>query len=85
VSPADFADALRAYCYATDASVTSYGRTPARNRAVGGVATSYHLTFQAADVVYDRAPAAAERQQIARHLGLRLVLESDHDHLEPKL
>ena len=47
MTPLDFADALRAYCQATSGSLTSWGRTPAHNKAVGGV------TESAADVVYD--------------------------------
>ena len=53
MTPLDFADALRAYCQATSGSVTSWGRTPAHNKAVGGVTESAHTLWIAADVVYD--------------------------------
>lgn len=81
--PLAFATSLLAYCTATGGSVTSWGRTPIHNAKVGGVPTSYHLTWQAADVVYD-APIPITRRQIhAKHLGLELTPEDDHDHLEP--
>ncbi len=82
-NPLDFAAALIAYCGATRASVTSWGRTPAHNKAVGGVPTSYHTAWLGADVIYDLALPAADRSSIARHLGLEVIHESDHDHIEP--
>jgi hypothetical protein len=84
VTPLDFVARLMAYCAATGASVTSYGRTPAHNRAVGGVPFSYHLLFLAADVVYDAPLPEDRRRRTAAQLGLRLVIEGDHDHLQPE-
>ncbi len=78
-----FLDALRSYCAALGASVTSYGRTTAHNHAVGGVEYSPHRVWLAADVVYDTPPSLAERQELARRLGLMLIVEGDHDHLQP--
>jgi hypothetical protein len=82
MTPVEFFDALRTYCGATNASITSYGRTPNHNRKVGGVPTSKHQTWLAADVVYDTPILLPTRTALAGHLGLRLLDESDHDHLQ---
>ena len=81
-SPLLFASSLLAYCSATGASVTSWGRTRAHNAAVGGVRKSQHLAWLAADVVYDAPIPLADRQTLAALLELRLIAEGDHDHLQ---
>jgi Peptidase M15 len=53
MTPEQFAGAVRQYCLALGGSVTSWGRTPARNAAVGGDRRSLHLAWKAADVTYD--------------------------------
>lgn len=88
MTPHDFASALIAYCAATAASVTSWGRTPKHNAAVGGVAESAHLIWTAADVVYDAngvppPGVTAHRDALAARLGLRLIHEGNHDHVQP--
>lgn len=83
MDPIRFATALIAFCYATRGSVTSWGRTEKRNAAVGGVPTSMHRQFLGADVVYDEPIAVDFAQQTARRFGLKVVRESDHDHLQP--
>ena len=82
-SPLIFAAALLAYCSATNASVTSWGRTRAHNAAVGGVPNSQHRAWLAADVIYDAPMPLDDRQTLARLLELRLIPEGDHDHLQP--
>ena len=72
-----------AYCAATGASVSSWGRSPRHNDFVGGLATSYHLTWNAADVEYDFLPEEKHAKRLAKHLELELTREPDHDHLEP--
>ena len=101
----DFADAVADYCTITEQSVTSWGRTHARNVGVGGVLHSGHLYFRGADVVDDTTmqphelervrkllgpawtpnarPPQEFRIEVARRLGLKLVIEEDHDHLQP--
>lgn len=66
-------------------SVTSWGRTTARNKAVGGAGTSRHLDWCGADVVLD-IHDAAQKQQLtvaAAKLGLKVIDEKDHIHLQP--
>lgn len=72
-------------CYRdqTDCSVTSWGRTQKRNAAVGGVPNSLHLVDLAVDVVYDQPISYATASELAAHLGLRVIRETDHDHLQP--
>ena len=84
MSPMEFHASVMGYCYATMASVSSYGRTAKHNADVGSVhQDSYHLQWLAADVVYDEPIVKARKDQIARRFGLEVVVEGDHDHLEP--
>lgn len=86
MTPLEFADALLGYCYASGASVTSWGRTEKRNRDVGGVEDSYHRDFLAADVIYDELKPIEFRGRHARRFGLKVVDEyasKGHDHLQP--
>jgi hypothetical protein len=80
---ADFADAVLTYASLTNASATSWFRTPKHNGGVGGVTHSAHLAGLAVDVVYDAPLAEAMRQGWASRFGLRLIVEGDHDHLQP--
>jgi hypothetical protein len=82
MTPLEFAQALIAYCYATTGSVTSWGRTPTHNRRVGGVPHSKHQIWLGADIVYDERPPLATARRRATALGIRLLRESDHDHLQ---
>lgn len=80
----EFCDAVRMYGMLTDASVTSWGRTVAHNAAVGGVTYSAHQFWLACDVVYDRPAALSDvaRREMAKRLGLNLIVEGDHHHLQ---
>lgn len=66
--------------------ITSTMRSAARNKAVGGVANSYHLTGKARDSVPPPGMAMAEyARQLARlNPGLQVINEGDHVHMEPK-
>jgi len=80
-----FAVAVYRYCQRVKGSVTSWIRTPFRNRSVGGVMRSLHLEALAVDVVLDAEFIQVDdRHLLAHELGLKLVVESDHDHLELK-
>jgi hypothetical protein len=84
VTLAEFSEAALRYAALTGASATSWFRTAAHNHAVGGVVHSAHVVGLAVDVVYnDPVPLMAERVEWAKRLGLRLVAEGDHDHLQP--
>ncbi len=78
-----FAEAVQGYCQATGGSVTSWGRTPKRNARVGGAKASYHLLWRGLDVVYDTIIAVGTRKALAKRAGLRIITESDHDHIQP--
>jgi hypothetical protein len=63
-------------------SVTSWGRTAKRNRAVGGHPRSKHLTWLAADIALD---TPGDAKLIIAHLakrGLACIDEGDHLHIQ---
>jgi hypothetical protein len=67
------------------AIVTSRQRSAAKNRAVGGVANSYHLTDQARDFV---PPPGMSMGVLHSNLkaafpGMDVINEGDHVHIEP--
>jgi hypothetical protein len=84
VIPEHFFAAVRVWCEAFDASITSWKRTAPHNAKVGGVVGSPHLFWLACDVVYDRPRQVHERNILARELGLSFIDEGDHDHLQPR-
>lgn len=81
----EFAQACYEYCLIYGASQTSGVRSKARNERVGGVAFSPHRFGRGLDVVYDDVNVMqdASRIEVAKRLGLKLVPEGDHDHLQP--
>ena len=85
MSPVDFLLAVIVFCSRYGGSVTSYGRTPLHNRQVGGAPGSAHQFWLGGDVVYTPGtpPPEADAKATARRLGLLLIRESDHDHLQP--
>lgn len=92
----EFALALYRYAMKVHGSVTSWVRSHERNIAVGGcsaagdpgahcLGASGHLVGLAGDVRLDRFDIEPDvRARIARSFGLKLLVESDHDHLEPR-
>lgn len=68
------------------ASVTSWFRSDIHNAAVGGVAHSAHRFGLGIDLVFD-APRSPERDALfvedARRLGIKVIVEGDHLHLQP--
>lgn len=78
-----FAESVREFCALTGGSITSWIRSQTHNTAVGGVPQSAHRYGLGADVVYDQAQDAIVATDTAKRLGLRLIREGDHDHLQP--
>lgn len=63
-------------------SVTSWFRTSKRNEQVGGVRGSFHLFGLAVDCVLDNILDRSEFVKDARSIGLVVVPEIDHIHLQ---
>lgn len=64
-------------------TVTSTFRTPAHNRAVGGVPNSFHLVGRAVDIARKAGVSHATIEAAFRRAGFRLVEsldEGDHSH-----
>ena len=81
----DFADSLVTLALKYNMSCTSWGRTTARNQAVGGVADSYHLIWLGADVVFDGSTQKnVNFEQDANRVGLQELYEVNHYHLQPR-
>ncbi len=80
---AEFNDAADTYCALFGASTTSGQRTLKHNKAVGGVANSAHLFGRARDVVYDTPPDSTACVEAGKRLGIRVIIEGDHHHLQP--
>ena len=66
-----------------DFSVTSWGRTPARNALVKGVAGSLHMMWTGIDIVLDVQEKRFEFEKDCTSVGLRAIYEEDHYHLQP--
>lgn len=66
--------------------VTSRQRSPDRNRAVGGVANSFHLTGQAEDRVPPpgMSMAAYHAELVRMNPDKDVINEGDHIHIEPR-
>lgn len=81
----EFAEAVAMYCLLHGGSITSWGRSTKHNKDVGGVPGSPHRFWRGADVVYDDPATMADPLAIeyARRLGIKIVQEGDHHHLQP--
>ncbi len=84
MTPHEFHAAVMAYCGKLGASVTSYGRTERHNFDVGGVLYSKHMVWLACDIEYDATPPLNVRKKTAAQLGIKVIPESDHDHLQTR-
>lgn len=76
-----FALAVASLRRAFAGSITSWGRTPQHNAAVGGVADSQHLNDLAVDIVWDAPVDLAQLTGAAHARGLVVIREGDHDHI----
>ena len=76
-------DIVRYVCLTEGCSVTSWIRTPKRNKRVGGVPHSKHLSGLAVDLV----PDSRDWKPIIhafRIRGLKVLVENDHLHVQVK-
>ncbi len=80
---ATFAVLVATYRRAFNGSVTSWGRSADRNKALGGVPNSRHLYDLAADVVPGPGFTDDRRTGYGARLELWVLVEGTHDHLEP--
>lgn len=64
-------------------SITSWCRTPTHNEAVGGVPNSFHLLGLAVDIILDNPEQVRALSAQAVRMGLEVIIEGDHLHLEP--
>lgn len=75
-------------CYQLQAdtpfSVTSWWRTVARNKQVGGLANSLHLEGLAVDCVLLPGRSGEEFLRVAKILGLYGRVEKDHIHIQAR-
>lgn len=78
----DFAERVWQYCQLTHGSVTSWVRSAKRNAEVGGVPDSQHLRGTGADIAYDAPLPLGVRASAAEQVGLQLISERTHDHLQ---
>jgi hypothetical protein len=81
---AEFLDAAYLLGLKYGASTTSWFRSDKHNKDVGGVPHSAHRFGLAVDLVYDTPPNKTDIVEDARRLGLLLIREGDHDHLQPR-
>lgn len=67
-------------------SVTSWIRTPAHNKKVGGVPDSMHLLGLAVDVILDDWSETEQFMKMCKRIGLQAIKEGDHIHVQiPRL
>jgi len=78
----DFVQAVLTLRLRFEFSVTSWGRTDKHNLVVGGKVGSRHLTWQAVDIRLDNGTDKATFRSAAERLGLKVVDEPDHLHLQ---
>ena len=64
------------------ASITSWYRSPKRNKRVGGAASSMHLLGLAVDVVLDSREDVNSFTLLAKRMGLWVLDEQDHIHIQ---
>lgn len=83
MSVGEFASRVALLALRYQLSATSWGRSVSRNEQVGGVPRSLHLVWLGVDLVSDRAIDNTAVALTAKQLGLRVLIEADHLHVEP--
>jgi len=65
-------------------NITSWGRTDAHSKSVGGFAGDPHTWWVGADMIYDAGwPPMVELSMYAKARGLKVIRETHHDHYQP--
>ncbi len=84
MTPPEFHAAFLAYLAWSRGSQTSGWRSPERNALVNGHKNSKHMIGLASDAVYgpNPKPPLARARKAAAQLGLKLIREGSHDHLQ---
>jgi hypothetical protein len=77
----EFASKIAQISSCVDFSVTSWIRSPKRNKAVGGAENSLHKTGMAVDIVLDNRKDMHLFVLKASSLGLKVRVEGDHIHV----
>lgn len=77
-----FCTVVYSLCKVYNGSVTSWVRSIAHNKAVGGVANTKHLDGLALDVVLDDAANQTPFIAACRAVKLRAFWDKDHVHVE---
>lgn len=78
----NFALHIHTLCIRHGGSVTSWVRSPARNKKVGGDDRSLHLYGLAVDVIFDDEAGKLAALVYAKRAGLSTLDEGDHVHLQ---
>ena len=79
-----FADAVLTLALRFRFSVQSWGRSRRHNADEKGLVDSFHLTWTGADGVLDPGEDLIAFTLRANQLGVQVVDEGDHLHLEPR-
>ncbi|KKM75465.1 hypothetical protein LCGC14_1389870 [marine sediment metagenome] len=80
----EFCVAIKTLALHANFSVTSWWRSHERNRKVGGVSGSWHLSGRAIDLIPDSDMDKAKIIKMAVGHALEVIDEGDHLHIEPK-
>ena len=83
MNPGDFAAAIIVLGQQFGGSVTSWGRTVKHTVAVGGFDGDPHTWWLGADLVWDQTPDRAALDLAASALGVQVLHEATHDHVQP--
>ena len=73
----DFADIVRTGGMRYNGSVISWGRSPTRNKAVGGHENSFHMMWLAADLVFDDLDGIVECREFYKRMDLSTKLNGE--------
>jgi hypothetical protein len=83
VTVGDFAERLALVALTVPCSVTSWGRSAKHNAQVDGHPDSWHRLWLSADVVLDNPADGPSFDRQCARLGLRVLDEGDHRHVQP--